>query len=497
MLQLGTKHHNVYCLLRFREYKIHNGTLRKSLRTLCYRNTQEYHCTFEVHSNQPIFSVEDYILMKNCLTCYDCWGSKVWQDVHQNKLSDIIYCYGYLELNPSTNVCYNSSLIGISNKTYLVHICAKTGVVLNKLFLSNKLRFRTIEWEDPQRCFAISSTTVSQPSSTTTTTTTTNNNNNNKVLSKVIALFNVNPLKFVGMFAINTKIFGPKFEDGLVTDNLLIIKHRGGLVELYSMEFILKHYVLYEAQLAEPDPVTGLVVGLYPHGLPININIKDRPPLLLSVKSVDHDIQFGGFPFHMLLASGQRGVFYLRTLPENNLVEGGRLDLGNQRNIEDDTAVFHPDVHNKIILYGGSKIRILRLSSDGDDSKKCVKLQKEILLDQMYKRPAVNQVTRSGRRVTSSTYYECIVSHVIYDSELDIFAIITQEQNVCLSTNQNTQVTIYDNETCDQLGEIKVDLSTEEMIDSNFFLSSGTLIRISKGTANKFTCSVYKPVQSV
>ncbi|CAI9731682.1 DDB1CUL4-associated and CUL4-associated factor 17 isoform X2 [Octopus vulgaris] len=475
MLALETKVDNIYCLIRYREYKISNGTLRKAMRSLCYKSGHKYKCTFEVHSKQPIFSTG--------------WGIKIWQDCHHYKLSDILYCCGSLEINPNTNMCYKPSIIGISDKNTLVRVCAETGRMFNKVFLSGKLHFRTIEWDDPQYSIAISSTTIttfSQP-------------DQNRTLCKAIALFSVAPLKFIGMFTLDSKIFGPKFEDGLVTDNLLIINYRGGFVELYSMDFILKHYVLYEAQLCEPDPVTGHVVGLYPHGLPFNIKIKAQPPLMLRVKSVDHDIQFGGFPFHMLLASEHRGVFYVKSLVDNNLIQGGLLDLGNEKSIEDDTAVFHPDVHNKIILYGGSTIRILKLVNDVN-SQKCIRLQKEILLDQIYKSPMLNNVTRSGRHVRSAfnsraTCYQSTVNDVIYDSELDTFAILTQDQNDCFSCNLNTRIRIYDNETCDQLGEIKIDLPTDEVIDSNFFLNCGTLIRISKSTANKFVCTVYKPIQ--
>ncbi|CAI9731687.1 DDB1CUL4-associated and CUL4-associated factor 17 [Octopus vulgaris] len=414
MLALETKVDNIYCLIRYREYKISNGTLRKAMRSLCYKSGHKYKCTFEVHSKQPIFSTG--------------WGIKIWQDCHHYKLSDILYCCGSLEINPNTNMCYKPSIIGISDKNTLVRVCAETGRMFNKVFLSGKLHFRTIEWDDPQYSIAISSTTITTFS----------------------------------------QIFGPKFEDGLVTDNLLIINYRGGFVELYSMDFILKHYVLYEAQLCEPDPVTGHVVGLYPHGLPFNIKIKAQPPLMLRVKSVDHDIQFGGFPFHMLLASEHRGVFYVKSLVDNNLIQGGLLDLGNEKSIEDDTAVFHPDVHNKIILYGGSTIRILKLVNDVN-SQKCIRLQKEILLDQIYKSPMLNNVTRSGRHVRSAfnsraTCYQSTVNDVIYDSELDTFAILTQDQNDCFSCNLNTRIRIYDNETCDQLGEIKIDLPTDEVV---------------------------------
>ena len=45
------------------------------------------------------------------------------------------------------------------------------------------------------------------------------------------------------------------------------------------------------------------------------------PPVLLRIKTEDHDVQFGGFPYHMILLSHtHHGVFYIKTLYEEETV---------------------------------------------------------------------------------------------------------------------------------------------------------------------------------
>lgn len=426
--------------------------------------------------------------MKNYSSSYNGWGIQLWKDVHKEKVTDALFSYGHWDKDPINRIAHKSSILGISQKHKLVRLCAETGTVLESIFLSQIYKFKSIYWDDPHYTAVISSSKVQ----------TQDQSNCPGSMMKAIALFNVFPLEFVGMFAIEKEIFGNDLHDALVSDNLLVTNKRGGIVELFSVDYILEHFLLYKASLYEPDPVTGHIVGMHPFGIPFNIKFKALPPVLLRIKTEDHDVQFGGFPYHMILAApSQYGVFYIKTLYDEEMIQNGRLDLGNGHSVDTDTAIFHPDRPSKILHYGGTRVRVLSMADDGY-SNKCIQLQKEISSTRNSMICASREtITRSGRQIkptsTNIQQYERKVEEIFYDSELDIFAVLTKDHNDFFSCPPNACLEIYDNETCTYLRSIDVDIP-DNAIELNFSLHLGTIIQLCK-TRNIFTCDVYNIVE--
>ncbi|CAE1290707.1 DCAF17 [Acanthosepion pharaonis] len=266
MLQFPENIYNVYFLARQREYSINYCLLSRIMRSLCCKSQRNYKHVFSLKSKQPIYQCLNLIYMKNYSSSYNGWGIQLWKDVHKEKVTDALFSYGHWDKDPINRIAHKSSILGISQKHKLVRLCAETGTVLESIFLSQIYKFKSIYWDDPHYTAVISSSKVQ----------TQDQSNCPGSMMKAIALFNVFPLEFVGMFAIEKEIFGNDLHDALVSDNLLVTNKRGGIVELFSVDYILEHFLLYKASLYEPDPVTGHIVGMHPFGIPFNIKFKGK-----------------------------------------------------------------------------------------------------------------------------------------------------------------------------------------------------------------------------
>ncbi|XP_052285364.1 DDB1- and CUL4-associated factor 17-like [Dreissena polymorpha] len=187
----------------------------------------------------------------------------------------------------------------------------------------------------------------------------------------------------------------------MLTHGTLIIMFISGQVEFYSFEYILEHYKLFDHDInaSRTSGINFAEDGHMPQGLPINIKIKERPPVLFKVKCMDHDIKIGGFPYHCIYSpKGHRELFEVAAVcdmikPKNSTLSDEML------NIERDICAFHADNSGRIIhmLAARGMLRVYDLK-EINGSKTALELVNVAEIDLNHKEMRVQpQYTSSGR----------------------------------------------------------------------------------------------------
>ncbi|CAI9560501.1 unnamed protein product [Staurois parvus] len=475
----------------YNNHRINMNILRK---IVCQKTTK-FRKVWTKHSKCSINYVSGRIYFANFGCCYSSIPSKPQQlyemprCLKSEKIEDAMLCevpLGEALPQPSD---YTASLIAITGHNWLLRIAADTGETLQKVYLGSYRRFRYIAWNVPQETLVVKSIQKNSVSESQQST-----------VLFYFAIFNVFPLTLVGVLEIDKKVFGSNVADAMISNGMVIVMHSVGLVRIYSFERIAKQYMQQLCVLGETCTWKGETgtVGDFPFGVPCNITLTERPPVLFEVPCLENAFQVGGYPLHYIITPNkktQKGIYHIRSMDDHNLAKNGIREL-KYCSLEPGWINFHPDTSERIIQFGPDQISVLRLKELENDSYQ-YGVMEEFSILAMRDRTVNNKVTvtASGRLVKRR--YEMLdddpeqetFQAVVYEDELDLLMLVAVTQ---IDSEGNAHVNLHCNETGSVLKKIILQESWDVTHSHDLVFDHDTVIHIKERPNHNFSCYVYK-----
>ncbi|CAJ0967875.1 unnamed protein product [Ranitomeya imitator] len=295
-------------------------------------------------------------------------------------------------------------------------------------------------------------------------------------------------------------VFGANVTSAVISNGVLTVMHSPGLVRLYSFERILKE--VSELPCMQQECVIGETcnwkgetgtVGDFPFGIPCNITLTERPPVLFEVHCLQNIFQVGGFPWHYIYTPHKKkdkGTHHICSMDDHSLAKNGIRDM-KFSSIEPDSIFFHPDCSERIIHVGPDNISVLRIKEIKDSTCKYeITEDFAILADKEPKVDNLVTFTSSGRMVKKrykklDDDHEEVFSDVIYEDDLDLLTVVAV-------TNRNEDGVAHLNLHCNETGRLlkKIKLADFwDMTDSHsLVLDLDTVIHIEERPNRNFSC---------
>ncbi|XP_028391578.1 DDB1- and CUL4-associated factor 17-like [Dendronephthya gigantea] len=390
--------------------------------------------------------------------------------------------------------------VGVTADNYLKVFDFNTGESLKQIYLYPGRKFKYLHWETDLERLVVQSTLLPQEGSAHVTQRTPPQSN---PVLLYIAIFTMTPLEFICMLPISQKIFGKGICNAVVRDGMLVVMYQRQKLQFFSLEDILKNHTmpLKVGDQIQPgnnlclpeidDQFAGGIVGMLPLGLPVNVSLFEKPPVLLEVKSSDHELSFGGFPWHYV--SNINYVFQVHSVKDHTLAENGILNIDDAIYFGTEKAFFHPDMSGRILFIAPPYLRCIKLRRlNSYDRNSAVKVEEQFTLDYLPETKTSTVVqTKSGRKIKNLfkgdlKYLEMeIVQDFDYDDELDLLVVLYLN----LAKQGEGVVGFYDNQTGRHIQEVGVE-DIEEDYEHTVAINRDVLIVLSRKKQN-FRCLVY------
>ncbi|XP_073401963.1 DDB1- and CUL4-associated factor 17 isoform X3 [Dendrobates tinctorius] len=437
------------------------------LRTILCQKKTKFKKIWTKQSKSSINCVNGRIYFDNFLCCYSSFAyipRKLYEMpkcLKSEKIEDAILCECTLGDPLARASDYTPSIIAVTGHDWLLRIAADTGEILQKVYLGLHRKFRYVSWDELQETLVVTSIQKTCVYSS---------QQSNVVCH--MAVFNVFPLSLVGVLEISRNVFGPNVTSALISNGVLTVMHSPGLVRLYSFERILKECMQQECVLGETCNWKGEtgIVGDFPFGIPCNITLTERPPVLFEVHCLENVLQVGGFPWHYIYTPHKKkdkGTHHICSMDDHCLAKNGIRDM-KFCSIEPDWIHFHPDSSERIIHVGPDNISVLRIKEIKDDPYKYeITEDFAILAD---KEPKV-------------------FSTVMYEDELDLLMVVAVTNK---KEDGVAHVKLHCNETGRLLKKIKLADFWDVTYSHSLVFDRDTVIHIEERPNRNFSCQVYK-----
>ncbi|XP_067115258.1 DDB1- and CUL4-associated factor 17 [Osmerus mordax] len=474
-----------------------SGTLSRHnlniLRGIVLQDSRNFIKVWTKSSKSTIRYESGRIYFENYQRCYSCLPSEpqllyeLPKRAKAEKIQDALLCQSPLDKVLPTRSDHKPSLLALTANNWLYRLSAETGEQLQKIFLSSHHKFRYISWDVDQETFYVKSTLKKAPFTQQAGL------NQNTLVH--IAVFHVSPLQLVGSLEINKNVFGNTVIDVSLSQGVLAVSHSTKIVKLYSFEHILKKFMTKTWELGDPCHLKSTnIVGEAPCGIPVNIDIKESPPVLFEVPCFDNGIQIGGHPWHYIYTSRQ-GAHHICSLKDKALVHFHGIQDMKSCSLESDWIYFHPDDSGRIIHVGPSTINMLKIQGglETDMSSRVVQ-DFSITAHRDNRAAAQVTVTSSGRTVKRRFHQldddpeQETFRIVEFEDELDLLVVV----EVTSSADEGkAQVRLHDNQSGMLLKRIPLMESWDETYRHELFFDKDTIVHIGQ-TKTNFCCSVYK-----
>ncbi|XP_063789549.1 DDB1- and CUL4-associated factor 17 isoform X1 [Pseudophryne corroboree] len=461
---------------------------------VCQKNTK-FNKVWTKHSKSSISYVNGRIYLANFGCCYSSIASKPQQlyemprCLKSEKIEDAILCECPLGEPLSQVSDYTSSLLAVTGHNWLLRIAANTGETLQKVYLGSYRKFRYVTWDVPQETLVVKSV---QRNCVT--------ESQQRAVLIYFAVFNVFPLSLVGVLEIDKNVFGSNVTDAMICNGMVIVMHSAGLVRLYSFERIAEQCMQQKCVLGEICTWKDKMgtVGDFPFGIPCNITLTERPPILFEVPCLENAFQVGGYPWHYIITPNkkrERGTYHICSLDDHSLANNGIREM-KYCSLEPDWIHFHPDASERIIHVGPDQINVLRLKEVENDPHRYEVTEDFSIF--AVRDPAVNNmvtVTASGRRVKRR--YDKLdddpeqetFKAVVYEDELDLLTVVAVTQ---IDVQGRAHVDLHCNDTGRILKKITLQESWDVTHSHALVFDRDTLIHIEERPNRNFSCYVYK-----
>ncbi|KAL7881814.1 hypothetical protein AOLI_G00086630 [Acnodon oligacanthus] len=385
-------------------------------------------------------------------------------------------------------------LLALTANNWLYRLSADTGETLQRVYLSPHFRFRSLGWDIPQETFYVKSIQYKQ------TPLARQAGVDNNVFMH-LAIFRVFPLDVVGLLEISKKVFGKSVVDVLLSQGVLAVSHSTKCVKLYNFEYIVKQFRTKELCLGQQCDLYDArgIVGNAPYGIPVNIQIKECPPVLFEMSCFDNGIQIGGHPWHYIYTPNHkrdRGTHHICSIRDGALAKNGIQDMKCD-SLEADWIFFHPDDSGRIIHGGPSTINVLRIREETGFNSHCEVVHDfSITTSQDSKASSQVMVTSSGRTVKRRFQHldddpeQETFKMAKYEDELDLLAIVDvspTEEDV-----GQAGVCLHDNKSGVLMKRIALEEPWDVTYSHEVYFDRDTIIHIEQQRNNNFSCHVYK-----
>ncbi|KAM4024850.1 DDB1- and CUL4-associated factor 17 isoform 2-T2 [Anomaloglossus baeobatrachus] len=474
----------------YNDHRINMDILKK---IMCQKTTK-FKKVWTKHSKAAINYVNGRIYFDNFSCCYSsfvCIPQKLYEMPKcskSEKIEDAILCECPLGEPLAQASDYTPSILAVTGHDWLLRISADTGKILQKVFLGASRRFKYISWDETQATVVV--TTIKK-------TCVYHNQQSNAIFH--LAVFNVFPLSLVGVLEIDKDVFGSNVTNVMITNGVLTVMHSPGLVRLYSFERIVKECMQQQCVIGETCNWKGEtgIVGDFPFGLPCNITVTERPPVLFEVACFENVLQVGGYPWHYIYTPNkkEKGTHHICSMDDHSLARNGIREM-KFCSIEPDWIHFHPDFSERIIHVGPDNISVLKLKELTDDAYKYEVIEEfAIRADREPKADNKVTFTASGRMVKKrinqlddDTGQEVFYA-VMYEDELDLLMVVavthTEEDGVA-------HVDLHCNGTGRILKKIKLQEFWDVTHSHALVFDRDTVIHIEERPNHNFSCFVYK-----
>ncbi|KAA0716086.1 DDB1- and CUL4-associated factor 17 [Triplophysa tibetana] len=474
------------------------GSNLKILRNIMLQDDTEFIKVWRKTSKSLIFYESGWIYFDNYRCCYSSLLPQpelLYKLPKTEKIEDALLCQCPLTFLNDTVLPKASDqkpcLLALT-KDWLYRLSAETGKCLEHVYLSSRLKFRSLGWDSCQETFYVKSiknkqTVLEQQACV-----------DNDILMR-LAIFRVFPLDFVGMLEISKKIFGKTAVDVLLSQGVLAISHSSKHVKLYSFEYILEKFRVEKLSLGQQWDINGSrgIVGEAPFGVPVNIHIHECPPVLFEMSYLESGVQIGGHPWHYIYTPNHKrhsGTHHICSITDGTLAKNGVQEMRFD-SVEADWIFFHPDDSGRIVHAGPSTINVLKIMADpGCDWKYEIVADFSITAARDNNVPEVT-VTASGRTVRRRFQLldddpgQESFRMVKYEDEIDLLAVveITGTEN-----EGQAHLRLHDNKNGLLMKRVPLKEPWDVTYSHEVYFDRDTIIHTVQDKGNTFSCEVYK-----
>uniref|UniRef100_A0A672Z598 DDB1 and CUL4 associated factor 17 n=1 Tax=Sphaeramia orbicularis TaxID=375764 RepID=A0A672Z598_9TELE len=282
----------------------------KVFRGVLLQDTRVFLKVWSKTSKSKIMYENGKFYFENYQICYSCVHSdphvlyKLPKRSKKEKLEDALLCQSPLDKTLASPSDQKPSLLALTANNWLCRLSVDTGKELQKVYLSPNLKFKYLGWDISPEIFYVKTVQSKETSLERQAGIV-----NNTIMH--IAIFQAFPLQIVGIMEINKRVFGNGITDVVLSQGVLAVSYSNKSVKLYSCEHIFQR---------QSSLLRGKTVGEFPFGIPVNIQIKDCPPVLFEVSCSNNGVQVGGFPWHYIYTPPQKnhkGTHHIRSLKDN------------------------------------------------------------------------------------------------------------------------------------------------------------------------------------
>jgi len=251
------------------------------------------------------------------------------------------------------NLCYERCLYALTSSSHVVqYLQPASGWMVEKSYYLGDITFTHMNYENQLERFVVKSKHYPHGRA--------------KDVRLYFVLLETAPFAFKAVFPISESVFG-KVKDAFVI-NGLIVTLSSDYYSFYSLDEMLNASMIHATNFGDRIPVSealenlgydtdSSVVGEYPYGVPVNVNVREKPELLFQIASKDvYGLSFGGFPWFCLGSQHDQSKLYrVKTGDQVNVLRHGKYSFAM---LDDEKkAYFHSDRSGRILSIEYDEIR--------------------------------------------------------------------------------------------------------------------------------------------
>lgn len=215
---------------------------------------------------------------------------------------------------------HKSTLIVLQKGGWLTFYDGAQGQKRQSVFLSNSVNYREMVCDSESSSIVLKSTRLMMDDREEGIFI----RRSRSLLSMMV--FHFPPLAFTAHFSVSKHIFGSNIVDAVISHDLLIVMHSDDSLRAYSLSYIFEkvkrwlrfrwliymcnkdlsgfgfQFTLRHFNIGDVDESDlEFRYGQHPVGFPYNVDITHLPPCLFQVKSKQHHLQIGSFPWKYII----------------------------------------------------------------------------------------------------------------------------------------------------------------------------------------------------
>lgn len=324
---------------------------------------------------------------------------------------------------------HKSTLIVLQKDGWLTFYDGAQGQKRQSVFLSNSVNYREMVCDSESSSIVLKSTRLMMDDREEGIFI----RRSRSLLSMMV--FHFPPLAFTAHFSVSKHIFGSNIVDAVISHDLLIVMHSDDSLRAYSLSYIFEKFTLRHFNIGDVDESDlEFRYGQHPVGFPYNVDITHLPPCLFQVKSKQHHLQIGSFPWKYIIRESHSKC-EMFNLKDETAVRHGSIEFSDD--IEQDEILFHPDESPRLIHVSSNAFKIFLINSSNHSRPDASSSMEEVFQLSPFNRQGISNglklMTQFGRRIRQpvnySSYFDLKQEITFdYEDELDILAVMAASE---------------------------------------------------------------------